>query len=186
MAVACAGLALRLLCDSWFLPFRMGGRVRNSICWSPARLPSACLQCPVLPRSAGTELKAAQFLCIAADSSRFQNSSCEKAVFSLLLCVGNSEQQERKSVCMLVSGCISLSLHFEGYFLSHKHWRLFILYLKLSRSWWYLLDRIYFWFLFILQWGDKAYASLQVWLLVCTSSRMFLSVFPVRKGKSIH
>lgn len=109
----------------------------------------ACLQCPFLPGSAGIELKAAQFLCVAADSPRFQNSSCEKAVFNLLLCVGNAEQQERVSVCMLVPGCISLSLHFEGCFLSHKHWRLFILYLKLPRSWWYLLNRIYFWFLFI-------------------------------------
>lgn len=186
MAVACSGLALRLLSDFWLLPFRTGGRERNSICWSPAHLPSAYLQCPFLPRSAGTELKAAPFLCVAADSPRFQNSSCEKAVFNLLLCVGNSEQQERWSVCMSVPGCISLSLHFEGYFLSHKHWRLFILYLKFPRSWWYSLNRIYFWFLFILQWGDKAYASLQVWLLVCMSSRMFLSVFPVRKGKNIN
>lgn len=151
MAVACAGLALRPLRDFWLLPSRMGGRVRCSVCWGPAHLPSACLQCPVLPRSAGIELKPAQFLCFAADSPRFQNSCCEKAVFSLLLCVGNSEQQERKSVCMSVSGCISLILHFEDYFLSHKHWRLFILYLKLPRSWWYLLNRIYFWFLFILQ-----------------------------------
>lgn len=186
MAVACSGLALRLLSDFWLLPFGTGGRERNSICWSPAHLPSAYLQCPFLPRSAGTELKAAPFLCVAADSPRFQNSSCEKAVFNLLLCVGNSEQQERWSVCMSVPGCISLSLHFEGYFLSHKHWRLFILYLKFPRSWWYSLNRIYFWFLFILQWGDKAYASLQVWLLVCMSSRMFLSVFPVRKGKNIN
>lgn len=149
-------------------------------------LPSAYLQCLLLPRSAGTESKAAQFLCVAADSHRFQNSSCEKAVFGLLLCGGNSEQQERQSVCMWVPGCISLGLCFEGYFHSRKHWRLFIFCLKFSRSWWYLPKRIYFWFLFILQRGDKAYASLQACLLVCISLRMFLSVFPVRKGKSIN
>lgn len=92
-------------------------------------LPSACLQCPLLPTSAGTELKSAQFWCGAADSHRFQNSSCEKAVFSLLLCGGNSEQQERQSVCMWVPGCISLGLRFEGYFHNHKCWRLFIFFL---------------------------------------------------------
>lgn len=110
-----------------------------------------------------------------------------KRQFSVCCSVWETLSSRReKSVCMPVSGCISLSLHFEGYFLSHKHWRLFILYLKLPRNWWYLLNRIYYWFLFILQWGDKAYASLQVWLLVCKSSRMFLSVFPVGKGKSIN
>lgn len=165
----------------WFLAvaIRGGGRERNSIC-------SACLvpiQCLLLPRSAGTELKAAQLLCLAADSPRFQNSSCEKAVFSLLLCGGNSEQQERQSVCMWVPGWIGLGLRFGGYFHSHKHWRLFSFCLKFSRSWWYLPKKIYSWFLFILQWGDKAYACLQAWLLVCISLRMFLSVFPVRKGK---
>lgn len=111
-----------------------------------------------------------------------------KRQFSVCCCVGgNSEQQERQSVCTRVPGCISLGLRFEGYFHSRKCWRLFIFFcLKFSRSWWYLPKRIYFWFLFILQWGDKAYASLQVWLLVCISLRMFLSVFPVRKRKSIN
>lgn len=67
-----------------------------------------------------------------------------KRQFSVCCCVWETLSSRRDSVCMSVPGCISLSLHFEGYFLSHKHWRLFILYLKLPRIWWYLLSRIYF------------------------------------------
>lgn len=106
-----------------------------------------------------------------------------KRQFSVCCCVGETEQQERQSVCMWVPGCISLGLCFEGYFHSLNCWRLLIFCFKFSRSWWYLPERIYF--LFILQQGDKAYASLQAWLLVCISLRMFLSVFPVKKEKSI-
>lgn len=65
---------------------------------------------------------------------RKQPSSCElqliptgfgiaavKSQFSVCCCVGETEQQERQSVCMWVPGCISLGLCFEGYFHSPKH-----------------------------------------------------------------